>query len=269
MYRFLLRPKWILFHIVVLASSVGMLGLARWQWNRHIERDAFVAKVEQREQAEPVELTLVLGTKPVSDIEYSRVTASGHYLADQQFVEILQTVNGFNGENVLTPLQIDGGPILIVNRGFIADGQPVPAPPSGTLIVGGLARTSQIRQTGQLTDNSDGAKLDEVRRVDLDLISERLGSAVAPVYIDLIKTVPPSPTPPDPTGLPDLSGGPPHVSYTIQWCIFSVCAVVGWVLAVRRSRRTRQRDADKAEKATTAAAPAEPVSAERPMQPSA
>ncbi|MCU1387538.1 MAG: hypothetical protein JWL72_876, partial [Ilumatobacteraceae bacterium] len=93
MYRFLLRPKWILFHVVVLASSVGMLGLARWQWNRHVERDAFVTKVEQREQAEAVELTLVLGKTPVSEIEYSRVTASGHYLADQQFVEILQTVD--------------------------------------------------------------------------------------------------------------------------------------------------------------------------------
>ena len=271
MYRFLLRPKWILFHVVVLVASVGMLGLARWQWNRHIERDAFVTKVEQSEQAEPVELTMVLGKRPVSEIEYSRVTASGHYLADHQFVEILQTVNGTNGENVLTPFQIDGGPVLIVNRGFVPDGQPAPAPPSGTLIVGGLARTTQVRQTGQLTDNNDGGKLDEVRRIDLDLISKRVGTPVAPVYIDLIKTVPPSAAPPAPTGLPDLSGGPPHVSYTVQWCIFSVSVLVGWVFAVRRSKRTRQRVADKAAGATstleTAADAA--VSAERPMQPSA
>src|SRR4051812_1678921 len=38
MYRFLLRPKWIVFHIAVFAAAIGMLGLARWQWNKHLDR---------------------------------------------------------------------------------------------------------------------------------------------------------------------------------------------------------------------------------------
>lgn len=278
MYRFLLRPKWILFHVVVMVAAVGMLGLARWQWNRHLERDAFVAKVEQREKAEPVPLAPLLGTTAPNDIEYSRVTATGQYLPAEQLIEILQVHDGVNGANVLTPFQIDGGPVVIVNRGFVADGQPVPDAPGGTLLVGGTARTTEIRRTGQLTDNSDGSRATEVRRIDLGLIADRLHITVAPIYLDFIASKPPSDQPPAPVPAPDLSGGPPHVSYTIQWCIFSICVVVGWIFAVRRSLRTRRRAAERA----AAAAPTsdedvvarpftdgELISVERPTRPSA
>jgi cytochrome oxidase assembly protein ShyY1 len=60
------------------------------------------------------------------------------------------------------------------------------------------------------------------------------------VYLDLVASDPPSPTPPEPVPPPDLSGGPPHLSYTFQWLIFSLCAAAGWVFAVRRSVRTRR-----------------------------
>jgi cytochrome oxidase assembly protein ShyY1 len=239
MYRFLFRPKWILFHIVVLSSAIGMLGLARWQWNKHVERDAFTSELHQREQATPAELAPLLATKAPADIEYYTVSARGSYMATTQFSEINQVVDGHNGFNVLTPFQIDNGPIIIVNRGFVADGAKVPAAPSGHLAVGGLARTTEIRTTGQLTDNNDGAG-NEVRRIDLPLLAKRLNATVAPVYITFSASDPASPIPPLPLPAPDLSGGPPHVSYTVQWCIFSLCALVGWVFAIRRSLRTRR-----------------------------
>jgi cytochrome oxidase assembly protein ShyY1 len=273
MYRFLLRPKWIVFHVVVLASAVGMVDLSRWQWHRHLERDAFVARVEERENAPATELLPRLAQEAPGAIEYSVVSVAGTYLADEQFTEILQVQGGVNGVNVVTPFQVDGGPVVIVNRGFVADGEPMPQPPTGTLVVGGLARTSEVRRTGELTDNNDGAKTTELRRIDLDLISQRLGTTVAPLYLDFIASNPPSPQPPAPPPPPDLSGGPPHVSYTIQWAIFSVCVLVGWVFAVRRSVRTRRLAA--AKPSATSGAPIgalvtdDLVSAERPTQPSA
>lgn len=278
MYRFLLRPKWVLFHIVVVASAIGMLGLARWQWERHNERNAFVAKVQAREQAEPAELVPLLADTAAGEIEYSRVTATGKYIADEQFTEILQVRDGVNGVNVLTPFQIDGGPIVIVNRGFIAEGQAVPDPPAGTLRVGGMARTTEVRQTGQLTDDNDGAQSSELRRIDLDLISTRLDIPLAPIYLDFIASDPPSTQPPAPALAPDLSGGPPHVSYTIQWIIFSMAVLAGWVFAVRRSIRTRRRAANTAVAVAASTVGADAVlmpgddaliSAERPTQPSA
>jgi len=35
---------------------------------------------------------------------------------------------------------------------------------------------------------------------------------------------------------PELTSGS-HLSYAVQWFIFSLCAVVGWVFAVRKSAR--------------------------------
>lgn len=246
MYRFLLRPKWILFHVVVFSAAIGMLGLARWQWHRHLQRDAFVSSVRAKEALEPGDLAPMLGNATPSDIEYRRVTASGSYLDGHQIVEILRTQNGINGVNVLTPFQITGGPVVLVNRGFVADGQPVPQPPTGTFRIGGTARRSEVRRTGELTDNNDGAT-NEVRRVDLPSISSKLGMDVGPVFIDFIASQPAATTPPDPVPPPDLSGGPPHVSYTVQWIIFSIASVVGWCLAIRRSKRSREQSASRGE----------------------
>jgi cytochrome oxidase assembly protein ShyY1 len=39
---------------------------------------------------------------------------------------------------------------------------------------------------------------------------------------------------PYPVAAPTLTGGS-HLSYAIQWSIFSICAIVGWVLVVRKA----------------------------------
>ncbi len=239
MYRFLLRPKWLLFHVVILTSVVGMVLLARWQWNKHIARDAFVSMVEAREQADPNELAPLLASgTAAADIEWYRVTATGSYLDTGELQQINRTQNGVNGVNVLTPFQIDKGPVIIVNRGFVPVGITVTAAPTGTRKIGGTARTSQLRNTGELTDDPSATNT-EVRRVDLGFIAQHIDATIAPVYLDFIASQPGSPSPPVPVPLPNLGSGPPHVSYTVQWLFFSLCAIAGWVFAVRRSAKTR------------------------------
>ena len=39
--------------------------------------------------------------------------------------------------------------------------------------------------------------------------------------------------------LPELTEGP-HLSYAVQWFIFSAAVAVGWVLAVRKSVNARR-----------------------------
>ncbi len=242
MYAFLLRPRWILFHVVVIAAIVGMLAASRWQWDKYNARDEFIATVEKRqdrEQTPPVPLTSILAGNSVSAIEYRTATATGSYLPTGQLVQINRTQDGVNGVNVLSPFQIDGGPVVIVNRGFVPDGVKTPPPPTARLVLGGTVRASQQRRTGELTDASGDVA--EVRRVELPLIAARLGIEIAPVYLDLIASDPAATEPPTPVPPPDLTGGPPHLSYTIQWLVFSACAAIGWVLAVRRSLHTRTR----------------------------
>lgn len=262
MYRFLLRPRWVAFHAVVLAAVVVMVNLGFWQLGRLDERQAFNATVTARIDADPVDLVELLdgeSTDP-SELEWRSVTVAGTWLAEEQVVVFNRSQGGRAGDNVLTPLRLDDGRLVVVNRGFVPLGEPAPPPTgSGTVEVLGTVRESQVRQRGELTDAAagEGERVTEIRRVDLPLLAEQLPGPVIPVYLDLVTSRPAvGPADPEPVPLPELDEGP-HLSYAVQWFIFAACVVVGWVLAVRRSVGQRRRAA-----ADRASSPQEPP--ERP-----
>jgi len=58
------------------------------------------------------------------------------------------------------------------------------------------------------------------------------------MYLQLLQSDPAEGQYPANVAPPVLDNGP-HLSYTIQWFIFSICAIVGWVLVVRRAAATR------------------------------
>jgi cytochrome oxidase assembly protein ShyY1 len=244
MYRFLVKPRWLLFHLLVLLLVVVMINLGLWQMHRLQHRKDFNAEVRARasEPVVPVEDVVTLDTDG-ADVQWRTVTATGTYLPDEQVIVVNRSQDGFSGVNVVTPLELADGELVLINRGFVADTLDVPAAPSGTVTVTGRLRETQERSLGQLTE-PDGV-LDEVFRIDIPRLAEQLPAPVLPVYVDLLSSQPAQGDVPVPLPDPDLSEGP-HLSYMIQWWIFSACAVVGWVLAVRRSIRQHRRDLDAA-----------------------
>jgi surfeit locus 1 family protein len=241
MYRFLLRPKWIGFHLLVVAGIVVMVNLGFWQLRRLDQRRDFNARVEARGELPPVPLDEVLASGPPDEIEWRVVTATGRYLADEQFVVVNRSQGGRAGDNVVTPMELDDGRILLVNRGFVTLNVAPPPPPDGDVDVTGRIRQSQERRTGQLSDPAEG-DLTELQRLDIPRLEAQLPGDVVPVYVDLLTSQPPeTPGLPEPVARPALGEGP-HLSYAIQWFIFSVCVAIGWVLAVRRSIATRRRE---------------------------
>lgn len=245
MYGFLLRPKWIAFHVLVFGSIALMIWLAFWQLDRLDQRQAFNDLVtEQVEQpAVPLEDLLAEAGDDPRSIEWRQAIVTGTYLPDQ-VIWFNRSQDGIAGDNVLSALVTDDGTTVIVNRGFVALGSEVPAAPSIETEVLARVRVPQSRQRGELTDatNSD-APITEVRRIDLDQLAAQLPGDVAPVYLDVIDAIP-APGPEDPLAVPapSLDEGP-HLSYAAQWFIFAMCVLAGWVLAVRRSIRSRRRDA--------------------------
>ena len=242
MYRFLLRPKWIAFHLLVVVGIVTMVDLGFWQLRRLDERQAFNAVVEDRYDATPVPLDELLtpDTDP-DDIAWRPVTASGSYLPDDGVLIVNRSQNGRAGVNTVVPLRLDDGRILFVNRGFVPLTFDLPPVPAIDVRVTGRLRPSQERGFGQLSDPADGV-LREAQRLDIERLAPQLDGEVVPMYIDLIESVPPETGDiPEPVIAPDLSEGN-HLSYAAQWFIFSIAVGVGWVLAVRRSMSTRRRE---------------------------
>jgi cytochrome oxidase assembly protein ShyY1 len=243
MYRFLLRPRWLAFHLLVMAAIVAMVNLGFWQLRRLDERQAFNERVRERIDIAPVPLEDVLAAaSDPAAVEWRAVEATGTYLGDEQVAIVNRSQGGRAGQHVATPLELANGRLLIVDRGFVPLGDDVPAPPPGEVTVVGRVHPSQERRRGQLSD-PEGERA-EFQRVDLDRLAEQLPAPVVPMYVDLVSSEPPQGSSPAPTELPELSEGP-HLSYAVQWYIFAGCVAVGWVLAVRHSVRTRRQPASR------------------------
>ena len=251
MYGFLLRPKWIAFHVLVLVSALLMIRLGFWQLDRLEQRKEFNSAVTERIDQPPVpfdELLDEVAADPKS-VEWRPVILAGTWLPEQ-ITWFNRSQEGIAGDNVLTAITTDDSTV-IVNRGFVPLGATLPATSSADVEVLGRIRVPQARQLGELTDSTEGP-VTEVRRVDLELLDQQIPGDLAPVYVDLIGSVPnvtaddPVPVPP-----PTLDEGP-HLSYAVQWFIFAAAVVLGWILAVRRSIASH-RKAAAAEAATRAA----------------
>ena len=140
---------------------------------------------------------------------------------------------------VVTPMALDDGRILLVERGFLPGTTEPPAAPEGAVEILGRLRPSEQRRTGQLSDRGEG-ELTEAQRVDIARLAPQLPGTPVPMLVELTASRPAEPTPwPAPVTLPELNDGP-HLSYAVQWFIFSIAVAVGWVLAVRKSIRTRR-----------------------------
>jgi len=249
MYGFLLRPKWIGFHLLVIGAVVLMVNLGFWQLRRLDQRREFNAAVESRADMPVRRLDDVLAESnddDYGDIEWRPVEVTGTYVPDEQIVVVNRSQRGAAGDNTVTPLRQDDGTIVLVTRGFVPLGSEGAPAPEGEVTVTGLVRPSQVHRRGQLSDPAEG-DLETVHRIDIDRLAPQLPGPVEPVSIDLVTSDPPQEgTLPDPVLRPELGEGP-HLSYAMQWFTFSIAVVVGWVLAVRRSAARRRHDAARAD----------------------
>lgn len=245
MYRFLLRPSWVLLHVTVVATIVLMINLGLWQFDRYQERLDFNEIVSARIEAQPQDLNELLleietGTKTTNEAEWLNVFASGEYLDEQTVNAVNRSQGGFSGVDPLTPMRIAGGnQLVLVNRGFIAQSaqnqESAPAP-VGTVEILGRVRVSEVRKTGGLSDPTDGV-LKEVINIDLNRLAQQIQGLNTEIFIEVLKSNPADSMLLVPIADPILSSGS-HLSYTAQWFIFSVFVAAGWVVVVRRKLKS-------------------------------
>lgn len=268
MYRFLLAPKWIGFHLLVVVGIVAMVNFGFWQLRRLDDKQAFNARVEQRYDAEVVPLgeLLMPGANP-DDVEWRPVSVAGVYEPAGTVQIVNRSQFGQAGGNTVTPMRLASGQVLLVNRGFLPLDVDAPLPPGGTVSVTGRLRLTQVRTFAQLGDPADGV-LTVAQRVDVDRLAQQVDGDVIPMYLDVYESNPVEAEPqPQPVVAPELGEGN-HLSYAVQWFVFAAAVAIGWLLAVRRSRRTRQHQRQAPSDTTADTAPRTPASAsEEPVRP--
>ena len=237
MYRFLYRPLWLLLHVVVVATIVLMINLGFWQLSRYQERTAFNKVVTQRIASPVVPITELLidlrtkGETPTS-LEWRTVQVVGEYLDDKTVVVVNRSQGGFSGKDPLTPLVLDNGTLVLINRGFLPLATQVAIAPRGRVELIGRVRISETRRHGRLSDPVSGI-LREVINIDLDRLSKQMPTPLAPIYVEMFASKPEDSILLSQIASPVLSSGS-HLSYTVQWFMFSIFVVFGWVVVVRR-----------------------------------
>jgi cytochrome oxidase assembly protein ShyY1 len=236
-YRFLLSARWIGGFLLCVLAALICVRLGIWQLHRLHQKQAVNASISAARSAPP---------RPVADLlstdrgvpgrqEYAQVEAVGRYDAANAYLVRNQQIDGRPGYLVLTPLETVDGPTLWVVRGWVpvsAQGvtaaPDVPEPPSGTVTVTGRIRTldsgggSRVRVAGT----------NQITRVTRGLL-ERPGMPTYRAYVDLVKQ---DPAGTGLTALPapdDLDEGP-HLAYFIQWNMFAVMFLAGYVIVARR-----------------------------------
>lgn len=242
MYRFVLRPSWILSHLFALALVVLFVTLGFWQLDRHQQRADRNDEISSRSDRPAAPVSDLLDATPVDELRYRRATAQGRYVAGADLLVDNRSNDGLPGAWILTPLELDDGTVLVVGRGFqgFDRGRIDPPPaPSGPVAVEGTLVLWDERDCGVRTDDAGvPAGMACLRR---SAAEEVVGGDVAPVVLQRAASTPADDDVFVPVPRPALDAGP-HRGYAVQWFSFATIGLVGYPLILRRVARDKARE---------------------------
>lgn len=242
-YGFLATPRWLVLLSVAGLLAGTMVGLGFWQLSRYQERTAINERINAAGHASPRPVTEVLDASRAApdSTAWSRVTATGEYDTAKEILIRSRTVSGSVGFEVITPLVLDDGTALLVDRGWVPPGRggaaalpDVPAAPLGQVTVVGRVHLPEsggdqpVAVSGQL----------QARRIDPARLASALPYPVLGGYLLLHQQDPPASDQLVTIPLRYEESGQ-NLSYMVQWWLFAVIALVGTGFLVRREARHR------------------------------
>ncbi|HEX4902200.1 MAG TPA: SURF1 family protein [Acidimicrobiales bacterium] len=236
-YRFALRPRWLLSHVLAVASVVALASLGLWQLDRHDQRAARNATVEARADL-PVApaLEALDSVDDPEQLRFRRLTAEGTY-GDEVLLVDNRSLDGLPGAWVLAPFELADGSVLAVNRGFrFSSGGAVEAPaaPDGRVRIEGTVAVWAADDCGVRRDD-DGRPLGSAC-LNPSAAAEAFGTDVLPIVVQRQASDPAEADVLEAVPAPELDAGP-HRSYAFQWFTFATLAAVTYLLILRRVSR--------------------------------
>ena len=236
MLKLLLTKKWIGLTIAVIILIPTFESLSDWQYRRLEARLAYNAAVINSEKS-PVVPFVQLAPKgellTETDV-WRNVSAVGTFLPNEQYLVRKKSLDSEAGLWVVTPFVLTDGTKITVVRGWTAAGASAQESPQLSPVT-----TEQVELVGRLRQISPQnlAEPNDIpagQRVGID---PKYGTA----YLELISANPPLSnseirTLPAPT----LTEGT-HRSYAIQWQIFAVMLVGGYLILFRQDLIERRK----------------------------
>jgi surfeit locus 1 family protein len=209
--------------VLAVLAFAALIALGTWQVERLHWKEGLLATIDQRIHSTPrplADIERLFAEK--HDVEYWPVTMKGTFLHSGER-HFLATWKGNSGFNVYTPLRLDDGRYIFVNRGFVPYSRKDPATRpegqvKGEVTVTGLARNPLAEKPSFIVPENEPAK-NVFYWKDLSAMAATAGlpagAQVLPFLVDAGAA-------PNPGGLPvggvtliDLPNN--HFQYALTW----------------------------------------------------
>ena len=213
-----------------------LMALGTWQVQRLYWKEGMIRTIDQRMHSAPLPLAQVEALyASTGDVDYIPVTVSGSFVheAERHF---FSTWEGNSGFDIFTPLHLEDGRFLLVDRGFVPyDVKDAAKRPegqvTGTVTITGLARNPLTSKPSSMLPDNDPVK-NIFYWKDRDAMAATAGLpagfTLVPILVDADNT-------PNPGGLPvggvtiiDLPNN--HLQYAVTW--YGLAAALAGVLLV-------------------------------------
>jgi len=216
--------------LAAIVAIVVCIAAGNWQRERLHAKEALRAQLDRAAAQDPVPLSSLADDADWPALRYLPVIATGEFVATRQILVDNRVHAGRAGYEVVTPLVLDDGRIVLVDRGWIAQRASradIPAPPAPTGVVALRGRIS-IPSSRYLELRRDPPAGVVWQHLDPARFAAATGVKVLPVVVEATA----APVPDD--GLirerppPDL-GTDTHRIYMVQWYTFAALAAILWV----------------------------------------
>lgn len=231
--------------VLTLAAVAVFLALGNWQLRRAVEKRALLDLQAQQSHLPPIRLQ---GDETLAQLgRYRLVVVSGTWDPEHQFLLDGRIHQGRAGYEVLTPLVLDSGRVILVNRGW------VPAPGDRRRLPSVAIERRRMSVRGRV-DRFPQAGMDlagmrqptagwpaVVQILEPEVAAARLGKEAADYQIKMDA---------------DLPGGyvrdwrlrhirpQRHIGYALQWFSFAAIAMGLWFWhGLKRARRKIEQQA--------------------------
>jgi len=234
--------------IVFLAASMVafavLLALGTWQVNRLHWKEDLIATINERVASDPRPLSDVqMRLRSSGDVDYWPVELEGAFRHEGER-HFFATHRGQSGYYVYTPLELDDGRFILVNRGFVPFERKEPATRADGQVEGrqtivGLARNRLSEKPSVIVPENDPAK-NVFYWKDLEVMAQTSGVGTASDYVEFFVDANDAP---NSGGLPvggvtiiDMPNS--HLQYAITW--YGLAVALAGVMGAWAWRQTRK-----------------------------
>src|SRR4051812_39421954 len=126
-----------------LPAFIVLLGLGTWQVERLHWKEGLIAARQAGVHAAPGALPATL--EAARPLEFHPVRVAGELLNERELYLAATSERGTIGKQVFTPLRLDDGGVVLVNRGFVPDERKDPAKRAEGLLAGPIEIEGLLR----------------------------------------------------------------------------------------------------------------------------